>query len=273
MSQTILKKTLLTVSLLALSGCLSTSPRLGGGSDSGSAVSGGAGGASADNANSALERCDEPLGTVSIFEDTSLPWWAYYRSYAPNLGSTIPVIRLMVQQSGCFVVVERGRGMNAMTRERELMQSGELRGGSSFGKGQMVAADYTMQPSIQFSQKGTGGISGVLGGVLGSVGSAIAGGFKKNEAATTLLLVDNRSGVQISAAVGNASNYDFNLLGGLFGGGGLAGASGFTNTPEGKIITASFVDSFNQMVRALRNYKVQTVKGGLGKGGKLKVGE
>ncbi|MCG7908795.1 MAG: curli assembly protein CsgG, partial [Candidatus Thiodiazotropha taylori] len=30
---------------------------------------------------------------------------------------------------------------------------------------------------------------------------------------------------------------------------------------------------YNQMVRALRNYKAQTVKGGLGKGGRLKVGE
>ncbi len=265
-------KLLTTLAALTLSGCLSTSAKLGGGADTGSSVSGAAGGASADNASGALERCDEALGTVSIYEDTSRPWWGYYRSFAPQLGSTIPVIRLMVQQSGCFVVVERGRAMSAMTKERELMQSGELRGGSNFGKGQMVAADYTINPSVQFSEKGTSGISGLLGGVIGSVGAAIAGGFKKNEASTTLLLVDNRSGVQISAATGNASNYDFSLLGGMFSGG-FAGARGFANTPEGKIITASFVDSYNQMIKALRNYKAQTVKGGLGKGGKLKVGE
>jgi hypothetical protein len=48
---------------------------------------------------------------------------------------------------------------------------------------------------------------------------------------------------------------------------------GFTDTPEGKVITAAFADSYNQMVKALRNYKAQKVKGGLGKGGKLKVSD
>ena len=38
-------------------------------------------------------------------------------------------------------------------------------------------------------------------------------------------------------------------------------------------ITAAFADSYNQMVRALRNYRAQTVEGGLGKGGRLGVGE
>ena len=41
------------------------------------------------------------------------------------------------------MVVERGAGMNSMMRERDLEQAGELRQKSSFGKGQMVAADYT----------------------------------------------------------------------------------------------------------------------------------
>lgn len=162
--------------------------------------------------------------------------------------------------------------MAAMTKERELMESGEMRGGSNFGKGQMVAADYTMNPSIQFSKKGTGGLGGIVGGMLGPVGSVVAGGMKKNEASTTLLLIDNRSGVQVSAAVGSAKNYDFKLFGGFFGGGAAGGLGGFTNTPEGKILAAAFADSYNQMVKALKNYKAQTVEGGLGKGGKLGVG-
>jgi hypothetical protein len=56
---------------------------------------------------------------------------------------------------------------------------------------------------------------------------------------------------------------DFKPVRGLFGGGAGGGAGGFTNTPEGKVITAAFIDSFNQMVRALRNYRAQTVEGGL----------
>ena len=46
---------------------------------------------------------------------------------------------------------------------------------------------------------------------------------------------------------------------------------GYANTPEGKIIVAAFADSYNQLVRAVRNYKAQTVKGGLGTGGALGV--
>lgn len=162
-----------------------------------------------------------------------------------------------------------------MIQERQLEQSGEMRGGSKFGKGQMVAADYTLGPSIQFSEKGTGGVGGAIGGLLSGFGGkavgAVAGGLKSNEAATTLLLLDNRSGVQISAAVGSAKNFDFNFFGGAFGSGVGGSAGGYTNTPEGKVITAAFADSYNQMVRALRNYKAQTVKGGLGTGGSLGV--
>ncbi len=244
---------------------------LGGSSDT--AATGGAGGANSQGANSQLEHCDETLGTLGVEEDQSAPWWSAYASRYPALGSTTPVLRMLIQQSNCFVVVERGRSMNNMMRERELQQSGEMRSGSNFGKGQMVAADYTMQPSIQFSAKGTGGLGGALGGLFGGVVGAVAGGLKSNEAATTLLLIDNRSGVQISSSVGSAKNYDFDLAGGFFGGGAAGGAGAFTNTPEGKVLTAAFVDSYNQMVKSLRNYKAQQVKGGLGKGGRLNVGD
>jgi hypothetical protein len=139
----------------------------------------------------------------------------------------------------------------------------------------MVAADYTMNPSINFSQKGTGGIGGGVGGLvpapLGAAVGFVAGGLKSNEASTTLLLIDNRSSVQIAASEGSAKNFDFRFFGAGWGGGAGGAVGGFTNTPEGKIITAAFADSYNQMVKALRNYKAQTVKGGLGTGGRLGV--
>ncbi|MEW8498710.1 MAG: CsgG/HfaB family protein [Candidatus Thiodiazotropha taylori] len=247
-------------------------PTLGG--SSGNTVTGAAGGETSSGANSQLENCDETLGTLAVVEDQSAPWWYTYRRRYPTLGTTVPVLRMMIQQSNCFVVVERGRAMNNMLQERALMQSGEMREGSNFGKGQMVAADYTMNPSIQFSEKGTGGLGATVGGLLGNYRlGRLAGGVKSNEAATTLLLIDNRSGVQVSSSVGSAQNFDFNLWGGLFGGGRWGSVKGFTDTPEGKVVTAAFADSYNQMVRALRNYKAQSVKGGLGKGGRLKVGE
>jgi curli biogenesis system outer membrane secretion channel CsgG len=253
---------------LGLAGCMATTPEIGGGSKG--PVTGAAGGASAENANSQLERCDQSLGTLAVAEDQAAPWYAYLRNY--KLGSTVPVLRMMIQQSNCFVVVERGGAMANINTERALQQSGEMRAGSNFGKGQMVAADYTMSPSIQFSQN-TGGVGGSLGGIsrgLGVIG-AIAGGIKTNEASTTLIMIDNRSGVQLAAAEGTAKNTDFNLFGGAFGGSAGGAAGGYSSTPEGKIIVAAFADSYNQLVRAVRNYRAQTVRGGLGTGGALGV--
>lgn len=269
-TQETIKRTMLAAAIaLALAGCSGTMPTMGG---SKGTVTGAAGGAAAEGQNTQLTRCDETLGTLAVEEDQAAPWYVQLRHY--NLGSTVPVLRLMIQQSNCFVIVERSAaGMHLMQQERALQQSGEMRGGSNMGPGQMVAADYTMRPSIQFAQKGTGGVGGALGGLgfLGAAVGAVAGGLKSNEAATTLLLIDNRSGVQISAAEGSAKNYDFNVAGGLFGGGLGAGAGAYSNTPEGKIITAAFADSFNQMVGALKNYRAQTVRGGLGTGGRLGV--
>lgn len=232
-------------------------------------ATGAAAGATSQGANRGLEHCSRPLGTLAIHEDTNADW---YRLLTTNwhLSSTVPVLKLLAQQSNCFVVVERGKGMSDIMRERELMRSGELRRRSNFRKGQLVAADYTLIPSITFSAKNTSGIGGVVGALFGSVAGAIAGGIKTSDASTVLTLVDNRSGVQIAAAQGSARNIDFNLLGGIFGGIGV-GAGGYSNTPEGKVIVAAFTDSFNKLVRALRNYKAQIVKGGLGTGGALKV--
>lgn len=128
-------------------------------------------------------------------------------------------------------MVERGAaGMGAMARERQLMGSGEMRGGN-FGKGQMVASDYGMSPEIIFSNNDAGGIGGVLGGLIGGGSgravAAIGGGLKTREASAMLTLVDNRSGVQVAASEGNVTSRA--TAGGIFGGG-AGGAWAATRT-------------------------------------------
>ncbi len=262
-----LRIVLTAASALALAGCLATTPTMGG---SGTVASGSAGGATTQGENTALEKCPESLGTLGIDEDQGAPWYARY-SQQYKLGSTVPLLRLIIQQSNCFVIVERGSAFNSMMRERQLRDSGEMRAGSSMQQGQIVAADYTMKPSIAFSERGTGGVGAAVGGLLGSVGALVGGSMRQNEASTTLLLIDNRSGVQLAAAEGSAKNMDFGLLGGVFGGGAGGAGGAYSRTPEGKVLTAAFVDSYNQMVKAVRNYKAQTVRGGLGTGGGLGV--
>ncbi len=253
-----------------LAGCLASNPVQGDASAK-TAATGSAGGANAQNANAQLERCDQSLGTLAVVEDQSQPWYAQLRGY--RLGSTVPLIRLMVQQSNCFVVVERGRAFNQMGQERRLEQSGEMRAGSNFGKGQVVAADYAMNPTITFSQNDAGGIGGALSrfsGALGVLGS-VAGSMKFREASTMLTLTDNRSGVQLAAAEGSSKTTDFGMWGGLFGSRGGGTLGGYTNTAEGKVLASAFADAYNQLVKSVKNYKAQTVKGGLGTGGALGV--
>lgn len=238
----------------------------------GTVATGSAGGSNTANANAQLERCDESLGTVAILEDQNSRWY-YTLSREYKLQSTVPLIRLLVQQSNCFVVVERGRAFNQMNQERAIDRSGEARAGSNFGPGQMVTADYTMSPEISFSEQDAGGIGAAVGRYSRALGlaGAVAGNVKFREAATTLILSDNRSGVQLAAAEGSASKTDFGAWSGALGGLGAVGGGGYTKTAEGKMLTGAFADAYNELVRAVRSYRAQEVRGGLGTGGRLGV--
>jgi hypothetical protein len=251
-----------------LAGC-DQNVKTGGGSGP---VSGAAAGSSANNVNAQLEHCDKALGTLAIEEDTTSPWYAVLTGQY-RLPATTPLIRLMIQQSNCFVIVERGHAMQMMQRERALADSGELRSGSKMGAGQMVAADYTVSPSIQFAQQTGGGGAQAVASSFSKTAAlgAIMGGIRQMEAATTLLLIDNRSGVQVAAAEGSARKTDFDF-GALIGVGHVGvGVSGWQSTPEGKLLAGAFMDSYNQMIRALRSYAPQHASKALGTGGSLAV--
>jgi hypothetical protein len=241
------------------------------------AATGSAGGATSQKSNAGLQHCSSALGTVSIVEDTSAPWYGLLTGQY-QLGSTVPVLKLLVQQSNCFVVVERGRGLDAAMEERALNETGDLRKTSRMHKGQMVAADYTINPSITFSNGNAGGgAAGLLAfvPVVGGALAGVAGTMKTQEASTLLTLVDNRSSVQLAAAEGSAKNIDYGMLAGLgVIGGGAAGAGvggAYAHTAQGKVIVAAFTDSLNNLIDAVKQYKAQSVKGGLGNGGNLPV--
>ena len=219
----------------------------------GSLATGGAGPNGAQGANDQLERCDSPKGTLAVVEPQSQVGQNLQRY---GLGSPTAVIRMIVQQSNCFQVVERGVGMRNMMQERSLGASGELQSDQNIGKGQMVAADFVVTPSVVFSESNAGGIGGALGGLIGGGGgralAGIAGGVKFKQAETSMLLVDSRSGIQVASAQGSAEKADFAIGGAVLGGLAAAGG-GYGNTNEGKIIVGSFLDNWNNIVRNIRN--------------------
>jgi curli biogenesis system outer membrane secretion channel CsgG len=238
-------------SLMALAAGLAGAQTLGQG---GSLATGGAGPeGSAQGASSQLERCDAPKGTLAVVEPQTQVGQDLQRY---GLGSPSGVIRMMVQQSNCFQVVERGVAMGNMMQERALAQGGELQRDQNIGKGQMVAADFIVTPSVVFSENNAGGMGGAIGGLLGGGAGrafgALAGGLKFKQAETSMLLSDSRSGIQVAAAHGSAEKADFAISGALLGSVSAAGG-GYGNTNEGKVIVASFMDNWNNIVRNIRN--------------------
>lgn len=262
-------------SALALGGCVTP----GGGTISTgtapTAATGAAGGATSVNANPTLERCDAPLGTLAVDDGRGKEWYASFGA-ATKITTIEPLIRLAVQQSNCFVITSVGNNrteskMSAITDKQR--NSGEFRAGSKQQKGQRVAADYYMEPSIIIDNDATGQLMAGVGGLFGSVGSLVGGAMQSKASVVTLSMFDIRSGVQISISEGNATATNFGAAMGAFGGGAVAGLGGFSRSPEGKATVAAFMDAYNNMVISLRNYKAQEVKGGLGRGGQLKVGK
>ena len=224
------------------------------------------GGANWQMAEQKLERCDKTLGTINIVEDANQPW-LYQFSHEYHMPSTLPLLRRIIQQSNCFVIIERGQEFHNMQAGRALMNQGQLRKTSYLGQGQgqMAATDYTATSSIIFSARSIGAVGAFVDGMLGPVRSLIGASARTSLASTMLLLTDNRSGLQLVAAEGSARNSNANGLTGVsVGAGGLG--NGYGNTPQGKLLAASFMDSYNQLVKAARNYKAQSIEGGLGYG-------
>lgn len=243
------------------------------GSPNATAVSGSASGATSVGANPGLERCATPLGTLAFDDGRDKEWYGSF-GRATKVTRIDPLIRLAVQQSNCFVLTTIGNNrteskVSAITDKQR--NSGEFRPGSKQQKGQRVAADYYMEPSIVIDESPAGRIAGALGGLIGRGGSVIAAGADSKVSVVTLTLYDIRSGVQLAAAEGNATATNFGAALGAFGGRAAGGLRGFTQTPEGKATVAAFTDAYNNMVIGLRNYKAQSVEGGLGRGGRLQV--
>ena len=241
------------------------------------AATGAAAGGTSVGANESLERCASPLGTLAVDDGRGKEWWGSFGA-ATQVTTIEPLIRLAVAQSNCFVITSIGNNkteskISAITDKQR--NSGEFRAGSQQQKGQRVAADYYLEPAIIIDNESTGQVVGALGGLLGGRNrnlAAIAGGLESKASVVTLTMFDIRSGVQIAISEGNSTATNWGAAMGAFGPSAGGTLGGFSRTPAGKATVAAFTDAYNNMVISLRNYKAQEVKGGLGRGGQLKVG-
>lgn len=235
-------------------GC-ATAPTLGGDDPM---TKGAAAGVQPIDAAEQLQRCEQPLGTVGL-QDTGDPY--------------VPILRMLVQQSNCFIVVERGRAYGNVDFERQLKQAGATRNADgAAAQGQLLAADYTLVPSVTYAEPSGFALTTGLGGLFGRTRSNQMDASAQVQtlgASTTLLLVDNTSGAQIVAAQGSAKNVNLGAGVGVLGGL-VAGVNAYAATPQGKIVAAALLDSYNKLVLAARKYQPQKAQGEVGRGGQLK---
>ncbi|HTN41124.1 MAG TPA: CsgG/HfaB family protein, partial [Asticcacaulis sp.] len=171
-----------------------------------------------------------------------------------SLAAPQKLLKVIVQKSGCFSLVDRGAGMDAAAREREIGGSLGLQQGSNMGKGQIKAADFVLVAEVGSadSNTGGGGAAGLIGGLVGGRAGAIVGGFrtKKLESDVVLSLTDVRTS-ESNSFEGHAAKND--LTWGAGGGIGFGGAvgGGYEDTDIGKIVTQAFIVAYAEMVNNL----------------------
>ena len=233
---------------LTLAGCGQKKTELG---EGGSVVSGSAGPAGAHNASHELMRCDAPVATMALVENPN----GYTVTGSYNLPtSPVPLVRLIAQQSGCFRIVDRAAGLHATVQEQELKNAGITGDAVKVRKGQGYAAQYTITPSLTFSERDAGR---EVGGLLSHIPVlnkfvGLADQVKLKEAQVALLLTDNETTEQLAAATGSVSVTDLGMGGLILGRAGGAAGAGWSNTNEGKVIAAAFLDAHNNLVTQVR---------------------
>jgi curli biogenesis system outer membrane secretion channel CsgG len=216
----------------------------------GVALAGGVRAGEKDTKEPVMPTCDKKIGTLAVTEPEN-HWWT-----GLNLESPEALIKVFVSESKCFTLVDRGKGLAAAQAERALAGSGEMRGGSNIGKGQMKAADYVLVPDIVNQNANSGGkhIGGILGGFVPGLAGALLGGIslKSKTADVVLTLTDVRSTEQISLQQGHAKKTDlgWGAGGGLgfFGGFAAGGASSYANTEIGQVVTMAYLQAFTKLV-------------------------
>ena len=197
-----------------------------------------------------IPTCNHKIGTLAVREPDTR-WW-------DGLGLESPeaLLKLFVRQSGCFTLVDRGKGFEMAQQERALAAGGALQGGSNIGGGQVRAADYILVPDIVSKNSNAGGtnVGGLIGGFMGGFAGAIVSGISINsKSADVILSVTNvRTSEQQAMAEGHGDKTDvgFSLGGGGFGGGafGAAGVSSYQNSAIGQVVVLAYIDAYTKLV-------------------------
>lgn len=201
-----------------------------------------------------IPTCNRPLGAITIVDGDRRGWTVY------DLQSPQKLLKLYVQKSGCFTLVDRGAGFDAAQRERDLEAQGTLQRRSNVGGGQVRAADYILVAEVVAADRDTGGsaVGGIVGGIIGGpIGGAIGGGLRTRdlEAEAILSVTDVRTSETKAVEEGRAKKTDVSFAlgagGGGWGGWGGVVGGGYEDTPIGQVVSLAFLEAYVKLVNNL----------------------
>jgi len=201
-----------------------------------------------------VPHCTRKLGTISVVDGDDPSGWTQYSLAPPQ-----KLLKVLVQRSGCFNLVDRGSGLQAAEKERAIGGNLGLQHGSNVGQNQIKAADYVLVAEVQGANSNVsgGGAGAAVGGLIGGRFGGLIGGIrsKKQEANTVLSITNVRTTETIATEEGYAAknSMSFGAGGGtgFFGGGIGAVGGGYDNTDIGRIVTLSFIQAYSKLVTGL----------------------
>jgi Curli production assembly/transport component CsgG len=206
-----------------------------------------------------IPNCSHKIGTLAVREPQNR-WW-------DGLGLESPeaLLKVFVMKSGCFTLVDRGKGFEMAQQERALASGGALQQGSNVGMGQVRAADYILVPDIVSKNGNASGtnVGGILGGFIGGgVGALVSSINISSKTADVVLTITNvRTSEQQAMEEGHGSKTDvgFGFGGGWGGWGGFGGAgiSNYQNTAIGQVVVLAYIEAYTKLVSDMGGLSAQ----------------
>jgi len=201
-----------------------------------------------------VPHCVRKLGTVSVMDGDDPSGWTQFQLAGPQ-----KLLKVLIQRSGCFNLVDRGSGLSAAQRERDIGGGLGMQRGSNVGQGQIKAADYVLVAEVQAADRNSGGsaVGAGVGGLIGHGFGGVLGGISshKMEANTVLSLTNVRTTETVAVQDGYAAKNSVSFGGGGGGFWGSGGAAlvggGYDSTDIGRIVTLAFIQAYAKMVTDL----------------------
>ena len=198
-----------------------------------------------------VPHCLRKLGTVSVMDGDDPSGWTQFQLAGPQ-----KLIKVLVQRSGCFNLVDRGSGLSAAQRERDIGGGMGMQRGSNVGQGQIKAADYVLVAEVQAADSNSGGGARGAGRRVrrpswASARRSAASARARWRPTPVLSLTNVRTTETLAVQDGYAAKNSISWGGGgggFFGAGlGLVGG-GYDSTDIGRIVTLAFIQAYSKMV-------------------------